>query len=340
MLRKTRSIVLALLAFIALLPGCVSSLQSNYKSSPFPVITPTVTPLSTTPVTTNIPILSALPNPTPSVTTNYNFPSSANLTSPTGVYLPGNIGPIAGSIDVPLNSHIEWDPSPGATGYDFKLATDPTFINLVDSKTNIPDPVYVPTMPLIPNTLYFWEERARYPNYVGDWGGSSFTTVIIITSTPSPIATSYRPSQTQATSPIPEDADSLVPTPGGVYEYKGDLDQTYTIPQVTLTFVYNNDTFRFTYRAYIETSAGKTRNNILTLYDSAGNFRINAIGPDSSIGNFKLSVIGLPSGITYDVGEVIQFHISNNISPAKYTFSINVLIGETIFTLPCTINVL
>ena len=155
-------------------------LSYSCKSSSVPVITPTINTLvSTTPAILNS-TPSMLPTPIPSVTTNETLPVSTELDPP--VLPPGVIGtepahgPADGATDISLTPVIIWVPIRGATGYDFKIATDSGFTQLVDSKTNINTNVYSPTTALKPNTIYYWEVRARNTTAVGNWFVKSFTT--------------------------------------------------------------------------------------------------------------------------------------------------------------------
>jgi hypothetical protein len=82
----------------------------------------------------------------------------------------------AGATNVPLTPTINFYYVPNATGYDFKLATDPAFTQIVDSIDNTTALSYTPSIPLKPNTQYYWEVRARNGTNFGDWVQSAFTT--------------------------------------------------------------------------------------------------------------------------------------------------------------------
>ena len=139
---------------------------------------------------------------------------------------------------------------------------------------------------------------------------------------------------------LPEDADSLIPTPGGNLIYKGNLNGYAPVPTVTRTFTIGTDNVSVTYRADIETLPGSTRNNIISIFDTNFTIRYNGIGPQSYLGAITLAVSGLPSGITADIpGPQIQFHIADSVKPGEYSFTINVNIDGTDYQLPCTIKV-
>jgi hypothetical protein len=93
-----------------------------------------------------------------------------------GIDQAGRISPINGAAAVSVTPAITWGSVPGATGYDFKIATDPAFTSVVDSKTNINTTVYSPSAALKANTTYYWEVRALNGTAAGDWVISAFTT--------------------------------------------------------------------------------------------------------------------------------------------------------------------
>ena len=161
-------------------------------------------------------------------------------------------------------------------------------------------------------------------------------------STP-PVGTTGSPSASQSASPTPEAADDLIFTPAGVIIYRVNLNAPNkwpVIPTVTKTFVVDTDTISVTYRDYIETKAGQTRNDIISIIDTERQIRYNQIGPNP-IGSASISftVVGLPAGITADTEGPIKFKISSDVKSAQYTFQINVQINGASYTLPCTIKV-
>jgi len=106
-------------------------------------------------------------------TTKVTSVSSANTP---GLDTAGRLFPASGATNISLTSPITWGTVTSATGYDFKLATDPGFTQIVDSKTNVNTNVYAPSAPLKANTTYFWEVRALNGTTAGDWIVSAFTT--------------------------------------------------------------------------------------------------------------------------------------------------------------------
>jgi hypothetical protein len=174
---------------------------------------------------------------------------------------------------------------------------------------------------------------------------------------PLPIGT-LSPKPIPSPSSIPEAADDVLLNPDGFWAYRVDLpNQPYRpsgpdISQVRMTFT-NADTINITYRAYILTDAGQTRNNIIWINDNMGSGRVAG----AEVNSPNITVVGLPEGITTSVRTRIQtktvppagvaasmqaaieFEIPSNINPGEYTFRINVQVNGTNFTLPCAIKV-
>lgn len=116
------------------------------------------------------------------------------------------------------------------------------------------------------------------------------------------------------------------------------------MPKITVGFKAVNlgvdaNVFNVGYRNYIETPAGKTRNDI---------FSIHKDGSDEY--NVLLTVVGLPTGIvaygpaagvvgnTWEAA--FSFVISSDIKPSQYDFKIDIQIDGTDYgTVPCTIKV-
>jgi len=103
---------------------------------------------------------------------NTMIPSDVNE----GLNAEGRISPINGSSGVPLTPAITWGSVNSATSYDFKIATDAAFTNVVESKDGLTTTVFSPSKPLSANTVYFWEVRANAGTNIGKWVVSAFTT--------------------------------------------------------------------------------------------------------------------------------------------------------------------
>jgi len=109
---------------------------------------------------------------------NTMIPSDVNQ----GLNAEGRISPINGASGVPLTPAITWGAVNSATSYDFKIATDAAFSNVVESKDGLTTTVFSPSKPLSANTVYFWEVRANSGTNIGNWVISSFTTAAPISS--------------------------------------------------------------------------------------------------------------------------------------------------------------
>jgi len=155
---------------------------------------------------------------------------------------------------------------------------------------------------------------------------------------------------------VGEAPDDFVPAPGMGPQYRANMiavrrDGTHvvnpwpSIQSTEVTLGIPSDAMQVTYRDYIESEAGQTRNNIFYIYQ-----------PGNGPGDTRLEVIlkdtDLPSGIT--ITEDWQWHgpgtqsktalkieISPQVELGEYTFNINVEInGKDYGTVPCTIRVI
>ncbi len=145
---------------------------------------------------------------------------------------------------------------------------------------------------------------------------------------------------------IEEAADDVIPTPGG-WAYRANVHQQGIVnpwpPVQTVEVVLgdNDNATYLTYRDYIETKAGETRNNIFHV-------RIPAI---VDIGNMNLEISNLPDEIEVTQGnqfhgplgnssKVLAIEIAQDIQLGEYTFEIGLEInGKDYGTVPCTINI-
>ena len=126
----------------------------------------------------------------------------------------GRINPVNGATGISVTPAITWGSVPGATGYDFKIATDPAFTNIVDSKSAINTTVYAPASALKANTTYYWEVRALNGTAAGDWVISAFTTQVsaVPTGTAGPAPVAPAPPQTIVVTIPPQPQQSIVVT--------------------------------------------------------------------------------------------------------------------------------
>jgi len=159
--------------------------------------------------------------------------------------------------------------------------------------------------------------------------------------TPIPTATPEPPPYPSAR-PGPERPDDIVPTPGGP-QYRANVHQEGVEnpwPPIQTEEGVLADTVHVTYRANIETKAGKGRNNIVYV-------RI----PGKDIRSINLEAINTPVGIEVKRGikwhgprtivQVLVIEISQDVEPGQYTFEIGVEIDAKDYgTVPCTIKVI
>lgn len=80
-------------------------------------------------------------------------------------------GPTDGQSSLGLLPTFNWSNLIQADGYDFQLATSPTFeaSTIVDEAFNLVQPTYVPTVALIESTIYYWRVRPFNQCLEGDF---------------------------------------------------------------------------------------------------------------------------------------------------------------------------
>jgi hypothetical protein len=113
------------------------------------------------------------------------------------------------------------------------------------------------------------------------------------------------------------------------------LGQPVAVVKPVKTSVYHigypKDTVKITYRDSIITTAGSTRNNLLSVSRSIAkqNFEITASSPPTGITVTRV-------GVTY-----FTIAISSDVAPGTYSFEFRVNIDNTFYgSIPCTIKVL
>ena len=168
--------------------------------------------------------------------------------------------------------------------------------------------------------------------------------------------TACGPGQSEAHTPIPvkdmgilwaeqEAPDDIIPPPGGGPAYRADIHQQgvenpWSLIEITKVFLGSgSNEAHVTYREYIETKAGETRNNV-----------IKVIIPDKKVRSLSLYANDIPTGITLTDGmqwrglsaraSVLVIEIAKDVMTGEYTFEIGVEInGNDYGTIPCTIKV-
>jgi hypothetical protein len=141
-----------------------------------------------------------------------------------------------------------------------------------------------------------------------------------------------------------EAPDAIVTTPGGPC-YRANFHQAGvenpwpSIESTSVLLDSKDPAYYVSYRDYIETSTGETRNNILRLATSSW---------DTSL---KLYTDDMPTGIEIVKNEqwhspgaiaaILSISIAADVEPGEYTFDISADInGESYGSVPCTINVI
>jgi photosystem II stability/assembly factor-like uncharacterized protein len=92
---------------------------------------------------------------------------------------PAGISPLPGTTNVPIRPAFAWQPADWATGYEFVLARDSQFTDVVATMTGadaLPTPVWGYDRDLDYSTTYFWKVRAISDTSYSEWGTGVFTT--------------------------------------------------------------------------------------------------------------------------------------------------------------------
>src|SRR6056297_211849 len=92
--------------------------------------------------------------------------------------------PVEGAVDVGTSPTLEWAAVATASSYDFEIATDAAFMNVIYSNTET-DTAHTVEVALNPSTEYFLRVRAVNDCDAGPWSATvSFTTANLICSAP------------------------------------------------------------------------------------------------------------------------------------------------------------
>jgi len=150
---------------------------------------------------------------------------------------------------------------------------------------------------------------------------------------------------------IGEAPDDILPAPGLGPQYRanilaqGVVNPWPPIESTKVTLGASSDAVQVTYRDYIESEAGQTRNNIFYMYrpnsspnDTSLDVILKAIDPPSCI---TVTQEGGWSGPGTQTKAFLKIEISQEVKPGEYAFGIHVLInGEDYGTIPCTVKVI
>jgi photosystem II stability/assembly factor-like uncharacterized protein len=92
---------------------------------------------------------------------------------------PDGVSPLPGANDVPIRPAFSWESADGAIGYEFILARDSGFTEVVVAFTGadaLTSPAWNCDIELDYSTSYFWKVRAIGTDSYSEWGINSFTT--------------------------------------------------------------------------------------------------------------------------------------------------------------------
>ena len=126
------------------------------------------------------------------------------------------VAPSPGATNVPIRPVFAWSSAAGANGYEFVLARNSEFTNLVVARTGadaLPTAVWGCDRDLDYSATYFWRVRAITSTSYSKWGASAFTTKVAPTTAPTtpPLPQSPPPqtSSPQPSSPSPPLPESM-----------------------------------------------------------------------------------------------------------------------------------
>jgi len=159
--------------------------------------------------------------------------------------------------------------------------------------------------------------------------------------TPTPLPSGSLPSSTGTEAP-----DDLINTPGGTgyragFQLEREEHHWPPIEIATVVLGTGSDILNIRYRAYIESKAGETRNNIISVTKDGGLVGSRLVlytntAPDG----MKLTILN-GNGLWGSLAAVLAIEISLEVSPGQYVFRIGIKVdGKDFGTLPCTINII
>jgi hypothetical protein len=142
-----------------------------------------------------------------------------------------------------------------------------------------------------------------------------------------------------------EAPDDIMSVPGGGPAYRANVhhqgvENPWPSIEITEAFLGSgSNEAHITYRSYIETKAGETRNNV-----------IKVIMPDQEVRSLSLYASDIPEGITLTDSmqwsghsaraSVLTIEISPDVAPGQYDFEIGLEInGWDYGAVPCTVEV-
>ena len=140
--------------------------------------------------------------------------------------------------------------------------------------------------------------------------------------------------------------DDLVNTPGGTAYRAGSQQERVennwpAIETASVALGTGLDVLNIHYRAYIESKAGETRNNIIGVSKDGGlvgkNLSLYTVGVPEGLKITILNGVGLPGALA----AVLAIEIKPGVTSGEYTFKIGIEIDARDYsTIPCTVKVI
>jgi photosystem II stability/assembly factor-like uncharacterized protein len=108
-----------------------------------------------------------------------SFASPLGIEEWSPLVTPDGVSPLPGANNVPIRPAFSWDPADGAAGYEFVLAKDNGFTEVVvdfSGADALPSAAWNCDIDLEYSTSYFWKVRAISIDNYSEWGNNAFTT--------------------------------------------------------------------------------------------------------------------------------------------------------------------
>lgn len=109
----------------------------------------------------------------------YSFASPLGIEEWSPLVTIDGVSPLPGANDVPIRPAFSWESAVGAAGYEFVLAKDSGFTEVVADLTGasaLSSPAWNCDIELDYATSYFWKVRAISEDSYSEWGTNTFTT--------------------------------------------------------------------------------------------------------------------------------------------------------------------
>jgi hypothetical protein len=239
------------------------------------------------------------------------------------------LSPVNNSLNNPVNLNFVWKKQVFATMYNFVLATDSLFTNLIVNDSTITDTTkYISG--LSNSTKYFWKVRAKYGNWGGFCSNWAFTTIIAAPSGVPSLITPVNNSINIALTPTLDWSDVATATKYDVMVSLDSLFNTYAVFDSSTVSQYLVPSNKLTYdKKYFWRARGKNIGGN-GAWSTVWNFRTYLVLPslDTLIRNNKAITLNwsqVPAN-----PNVIRFRIYRGLSSPASTLIDSV--AGTIFT--------